>query len=413
MAKTSSKSAQSRRSAEGKAPLPYFDTLEAMPNPFKEPVSTLDHLLDDPPPEAVQDYQYASEFIYSYRGSPDTFSAYRREIEHFLHWCWLIAQKPIKQIARNDIESYISFSRQPPPSWIGKAQLPRFIEHGGVRTPNPEWRPYITQQGEYALSQAALRSLFAVLSSFFNFLIQENHIAANPVSQMRQKSKFLRSRQSQGQIRRLSPLQWDYVMSTAENLAAENPQEHERTLFIMNALFALYLRISELVESPRWQPQMGHFQPDSEGNWWFQTVGKGNKEREISVSDAMLKALKRYRLSRGLPALPAPGESTPLIHKTRGRGGLTSTRQVRGIVQKCFDQATWAMRQDGFTEEAERLKTATVHWLRHTGISEDVKHRPREHVRDDAGHGSSAITDRYIDVERAERHATARNKVIR
>jgi hypothetical protein len=51
--------------------------------------------------------------------------------------------------------------------------------------------------------------------------------------------------------------------------------------------------------------------------------------------------------------------------------------------------------------------------LRHTGISEDVKHRPREHVRDDAGHGSSAITDRYIDVERAERHASARNKRIR
>jgi hypothetical protein len=63
-------------------------------------------------------------------------------------------------------------------------------------------------------------------------------------------------------------------------------------------------------------------------------------------------------------------------------------------------------------EEAERLSAATVHWLRHTGISEDVKHRPREHVRDDAGHGSSAITDRYIDVERAERHASARHKKI-
>jgi protein gp37 len=34
-------------------------------------------------------------------------------------------------------------------------------------------------------------------------------------------------------------------------------------------------------------------------------------------------------------------------------------------------------------------------------------------VRDDAGHGSSAITDRYIDVERAERHATARNKLVK
>jgi integrase len=188
---------------------------------------------------------------------------------------------------------------------------------------------------------------------------------------------------------------------------------HERTLFIMNALFAMYLRISELVETPRWQPQMGHFQLDQEGNWWFQTVGKGNKEREISVSDAMLESLKRYRKSRGLPALPSPGEASPLIHKTRGKGGISSTRQIRGIVQTCFDKAAEAMRREGFVEEAERLGDATVHWLRHTGISEDVKHRPREHVRDDAGHGSSAITDRYIDVERAERHASARNKRIR
>ena len=158
---------------------------------------------------------------------------------------------------------------------------------------------------------------------------------------------------------------------------------------------------------------MGHFQPDQEGNWWFVTVGKGNKEREISVSDAMLEALKRYRSSRGLPPLPSPGESNPLIHKTRGRGGITSTRQIRGIVQTCFDLAAARMRKEGFVEDSERLAAATVHWLRHTGISDDVKHRPREHVRDDAGHGSSAITDRYIDVERTERHASARSKLIK
>ena len=55
---------------------------------------------------------------------------------------------------------------------------------------------------------------------------------------------------------------------------------------------------------------------------------------------------------------------------------------------------------------------ATVHWLRHTSISDDVKIRPREHVRDDAGHSSSAITDKYIDIELRERHRSARNKII-
>ncbi|MYF00134.1 MAG: tyrosine-type recombinase/integrase [Gammaproteobacteria bacterium] len=395
-----------------KSPAPFFDTLEEMPNPYKSPVRDVSHLLRDSSEDAVADYQYASEFIYSYRGSPDTFSTYRREIEHFLHWCWLVRQKSLRGMFREDFEAYVEFARNPPTKWIGKRNVARYIYKDGQRTPNPDWRPYVSSGSEYVLSQSALQSLFSVLSSFFNFLIQEQYVVANPVSKMRQKSRFLRGRQGQSRIRRLSPLQWEYVIEAAEKMAAEKPATHERTFFVMNALFALYLRISELVETPRWQPQMGHFQLDQEGNWWFLTVGKGNKEREISVSDAMLEALKRYRRSRGLPSLPAPGEASPLIHRNRGGGGVTSTRQIRRIVQECFDRAAAGMRSEGFEEDADRLAEATVHWLRHTGISEDVKHRPREHVRDDAGHGSSAITDRYIDVERTERHATARHKRI-
>ena len=395
-------------------PFAFFDTLEKMANPFKKPVQLPAKMGDNLPSGFLQDYQEASEFIYSYRGSPDTFNTYRREVEHFLHWCFIIVNKTLNQIVREDIETYIEFTNQPPRNWIGKKNVSRFMNREGERVPNPEWRPYVSTSEEYAASQSAIQSLFSVLSSFFNFLIQENYITANPIAQLRQKSKFLRKKQqSKGQIRRLSPLQWDYVMEAAETLARKDPLVHERTLFIMNALYAMYLRISELVETSRWQPQMGHFQSDQEANWWFVTVGKGNKEREISVSNAMLEALKRYRLSRDLPPLPGPGESTPLIHKTRGKGGITSTRQIRGIVQKCFDLATARIRTEGFSDEADRLSNATVHWLRHTGISEDVKHRPREHVRDDAGHGSSAITDRYIDVERTERHASARNKLIR
>jgi hypothetical protein len=58
------------------------------------------------------------------------------------------------------------------------------------------------------------------------------------------------------------------------------------------------------------------------------------------------------------------------------------------------------------------MMDATVHWLRHTGISDDVKIRPREHVRDDAGHSSGAITDKYIDIELKERHKSAKRKPI-
>lgn len=53
-----------------------------------------------------------------------------------------------------------------------------------------------------------------------------------------------------------------------------------------------------------------------------------------------------------------------------------------------------------------------MHWIRHTGISDDVKIRPREHVRDDAGHSNSSITDKYIDAGSRERYGSTKDKTI-
>jgi hypothetical protein len=64
---------------------------------------------------------------------------------------------------------------------------------------------------------------------------------------------------------------------------------------------------------------MGDFYKDVDGYWWFKTVGKGNKTQQIGVSHAMAKQLQK---------------TDP--------------------------------------DEAQSLKIATVHWLRHTGISEYV-----------------------------------------
>ena len=188
---------------------------------------------------------------------------------------------------------------------------------------------------------------------------------------------------------------------------------HERTLFIMSALYLMYLRVSELVVTERWSPNMNDFKRDHDGNWWFTTVGKGNKERQIAVSHAMLAALKRWRNHLALPPLPLVSDQTPLILRIRGKGGVMSTNQIRNIVQACFDRASARMEAEGFKDEVGSLRAATVHWLRHTGISDDVKRRPREHVRDDAGHSSSQTTDRYIDVDLRERHQSAKNKPIK
>ncbi len=95
------------------------------------------------------------------------------------------------------------------------------------------------------------------------------------------------------------------------------------------------------------------------------------------------------------------------------KGPLVDTTHIRKIVQICFNRAIENLSKKGLEEDADAMMDATVHWLRHTGISDDVQRRPREHVRDDAGHSSSAITDRYVDIELKERHKSAKRKKIR
>ena len=314
----------------------------------------------------------------------------------------------------------------PPLLWIGTKSVARYLSRDNERIPNPDWHPFVASvrknerrhdrlpdRKDYRPSQAAVQAIFSVLSSFYNFLMQERLTEANPVVLIRQKSKFIRKQQNQAPVRRISNLQWEYVIETVEIMAENNPTTHERSLFIVNCLLGMYLRISELVADRQSAPAMGDFRRDMDGNWWFHVVGKGNKSRVITVCDEMLKALARYRLFLGLSPLPVVGENIPLIPKVLGKGPVTSTRQIRSIVQLCFDKAYERMKADNLKADAEDLKTATVHWLRHTAISEDVKVRPREHVRDDAGHTSMQTTDRYIESDLRERHASAKKKQIR
>lgn len=403
---------------KNKSPAPLFDSLQYINWDFTyQPLEI---------PQAKEDYKWARDYLYCYKDNLQTFNAYRREIERYLSWCWFVANKSIFEIRRDLFEEYIRFCLAPPLAWIGVKKTPRFIDNDkDLRTPNPEWRPFVAtvtkaayRQGttpdkhHYLLSQKALQEVFAIISSFYNYLIQENIHEINPVSQIRQKSKFLRKQQTKNKIRRLSEKQWHHVFAAAESMAAQNPDKHERTLFIITALYAMYLRISELVASDRWLPAMNSFAKDHNGAWWFTTIGKGNKERQIAVSDSMLEALKRYRTHLNLSPLPTRNDNSPLLRKLSSNNPITCATYIREIVQECFDLAIAKLQDSGFKEDADELMNATVHWLRHTGISEDVKHRPREHVRDDAGHSSSAITDKYIDVELRARHKSAKNKTL-
>ena len=403
-------------------PQPLFDTLEhinAIPECITHYIESLSL------PAAKKEFTLCMEFLKSYANSKDTFTSYRRETERLLHFSWLVIKKSIKEISRNDIRDYLQFVNTPPKSWIATKIVNRFLEDPNhLRTPNPLWRPFVVKvskiayshgkkpnKTQYQLSNKSIEAIFAVLSSFFTYLQQEEYLEANPVALIRQKKGYIQRQQTRKVTRKLSKLQWLYVINTAEEMAKENPR-HERTLFLMSAFYLLGLRISELAYIENRLAKMGNFAPDKRGLWWYTTIGKGNKMRDVAVPDELLHALKRYREFLNLPPLPHRDEATPLLPKLKGKEGL-GTRQIRNIVQTVFDRAIEKLYLAEKTDEAEDLATATVHWLRHTAISTEVEFRPREHIRDDVGHENPATMDKYIDIDRVARHRSAQFKHLK
>lgn len=379
-----------------------------------------------PPSSAASfdaDYARAADFLLEYRQPSATFNAYRREIERLCLWAWRIEARSVLELTREDITRFVEFLKSPPTSWIGTKTVARLRKDGD---PNPDWRPFVVSVkkarlrdgasvsvDQYEASQAQLKASMAILSSFYAMMVNDGVIPANPVIQIRQKSRFIVKSSEPAPVRRLSRLQWEYVLDTAEDLAAREPARYERSLFILHCLYSMYLRVSELVPGEHGTPVMGNFRKDMDQNWWFHVVGKGKKARRIVVSDDMLDALRRYRTHLQLTPLPMADDTGPLLPKAKGRGAIASTRQVRVLVQEMFDRTFERMRADGLEEDALELKASSAHWLRHTGISEDVRIRPREHVRDDAGHASMATTDRYVDSDMRERHASGKRKAAR
>ncbi|MDX2347049.1 MAG: site-specific integrase, partial [Legionella sp.] len=156
-------------------PKPLFDTLEQL---LLQAETCAWTYLDDA--YNLADIAISSQFLLAYKGSQGTFNGYRREVERFLHWSVLSANKTLADLNREDIEEFIEFSQLPPKHWIGTSKPARFLTKNALRVPNPAWRPYVVtvskaahRRGQvpeiknFELSQSSLRELFAILSSFY------------------------------------------------------------------------------------------------------------------------------------------------------------------------------------------------------------------------------------------------------
>lgn len=327
------------------------------------------------------------------KDSPETFRNYRKEIERLLLWSSQDKQKSFSDLTLEDMYDFYDFLKNPEPKekWIGPAK-PR--EHEA-------WKPF-----ERPLGTSSRKQALTIISSAFSFLVDANYLSGNPL-RLFNKSQIRQQINNKDKVERyLEKDLWSYLWDFIHQLPVENKKQllhKQRFIFLFSLLYLQAPRRSEIS-----QAKMGDFFQE-EGRWWWRVTGKGNKTAKIPVNKAMLRALMRYRITLGLPSFPEYQEQTPLLcsinRKKDSRtpySGLTSN-QIYKMIKSVLHQAANEMQDK---RKASILRTASVHWFRHTSLTHQAESGvDLRYLQATARHASIETTQRYLHKENEEWHA--------
>ncbi|SDI35949.1 tyrosine-type recombinase/integrase [Paraburkholderia phenazinium] len=330
-----------------------------------------------------------------------TFENYRKEAERLLLWAIVQLGKPLSSLTHEDLLLFREFLKDPQPH-------ARWVADGGRKYPrhDPRWRPFYG-----ALAASSQRQAMIILNALFAWLVQAGYLAGNPLSLSRQRSRRAKPRITRYLDREL----WNEVKLHIDSLPKDTPRERERYLRA-RWLFTLFylggLRISEVSGNT-----MGRFfclrGSDGKERWWLEVLGKGDKEGLVPASAEMMVELGRYRRERGLSALPARHEDTPLVLPL-GKSMKPLTRSaLHTIVKAIFAGAAerHRLRGDDFAGQANLLEQASAHWMRHTAGSHmaDVTGDLRI-VRDNLRHADLSSSNPYLHTQDEQRHRETEEK---
>ncbi|CAE6818771.1 Tyrosine recombinase XerC [Paraburkholderia aspalathi] len=338
-----------------------------------------------------------------------TLAQYRIEAER-LFWYARQVDVPISAWTLDEFAGYVGFLQAPAP-WAVRAR--------GVRRGSADWRPFLGPLTDRSAGQTQ-----KIVTSLFDWLRDVGYLQLNPAAGLPTVGR----REPEKQARFLAP---DDTALIREAIAARPEPSREARLAKARDRFAVDLfertglRTTEAVRC-----QMGHVRiepvppalrrefPDAPPFQWLLRVerGKGGKARWVPCDELAL-SLQGYRIAFGLPAVPAPDETLPLllsVRRTRWGDwkGLRSRTAVWKLVGGlCDETLAWA-RAQGRRADADRFGAASTHWLRHAyakGLASAVGNGlDARAALENMGHADLRTFNQYVDDEPLKRALATR-----
>ena len=337
---------------------------------------------------AVNDLQAIHCYLQRYADQKHAQRAYKKELERFLLWCIIIAQKPMSSVNASDCQEYAAFLANPSPNFCGKK--------AGRHT--KLWKPFNDKGGLSPLSQ---RYAINILRSTFDYFCKVRYLAGNPFSVI--KSTVVTKEVDLMHIEKaLSAPLWLKLISALEGAAITNSQ-YRIALATILLLGDSGIRREEAATAKREKLQKSRYADVME----LEVLGKGHKKRVVPVSARVMKALENHWNDRGLDIssrdeehllapLITPNHLAAKAKKDSTRYDSYAPQSLYRLIQTSIKNLSLSMPDLFDAEDRRQLESTTPHAFRHTfGTLSVEKGMPIDVLQYFLGHQSVGTTSIY------------------
>lgn len=335
-----------------------------------------DKVRDDSIIDAQNDVEAAALWLKTKGGrSVNTFDAYRREATRLLLW---LGENNLflAELKVNHIEQYFAHLANPPTHWL---------------RPRKPKRHDSLQPTQVLLGPASAKTIDqsrVVLGQLCGYLQQAGYLWHN-VFRLASRPVVIK----QTVVTRLLDFEaWQWLWQWILRLPQETGREKARairTRWLFALLYHTGIRREEAANG-----RMGDFVRKDQA-WTLRVVGKGNKEKFVTINSSLYRELGLYRRALGLREEPSPAERTPLVASVNDarKSEPMTPRAVGWIIYTIGNQAASEC-QDGHIKT--QIANMSTHWLRHTNATHRLMAGASlETTQDELGHADPRTTRIY------------------
>ena len=347
--------------------------------------------------EAQVDREALKAWLLARAPNPNTYFAYRREIERFWLWCLLERECALSSIRANDAALYLNWlenlGRTETSFWKEKWRIPQAQWLGPKNTPRSSqaWKPF-----NGPLAATSRRMAIVIVRQCFNFLKKTGYLIFNPFDQVNTKVPLLPGEGIPKEFadRSLTEDQWQALVDGLHLLPEGWPRERMKLLFMLGK--SLGMRASEIARAKTGWIALRRL--GLKHQCFMEIVGKGGKVRRLPLNTEQLGILNDALASRGLPEVFHCDPETDLVVNLN-RGTKPGAALSRSGIWKVLTQYFELVANDLATrspQDAAKLRAASTHWLRHTFAVNALSKMSVNIVQVAMGHASVATTGRYL-----------------